>query len=210
MSVRFPAAVLAALLLLPACGGLHSSRPAPLLYRPGVPVLPGGTPLAVDLLVARPTAVPELERAQILTRWAGQRLDYFADARWSGDLPVLVQATVVEALQGSGRMRSVQGDSGRFRATHLLEIEVRRFEADYSAGALPVARVTLAATLGRQGDRRVLDSGAVTSEAPAAANRMTEVVAALDEAFREAVTRLAAREFAVLEADLATVPVAKP
>ena len=206
MSVRFPAAILAAVLLLSACGGLRSHEPAPLLYRPGIPALPGGAPLAVDLLVARPTAAPELGRTQILTRWPGQRLDYFAKARWSGDLPVRVQATMIEALHGGGRLASVQGDGGRFRATHILEIEVRRFEADYSAGGLPVARVTLAANLGLQSDRRVLDSWAIATEVPATANRLTEVIAALDEACREAVTALAARAFVALEVAPAAAP----
>ena len=53
-------------------------------------------------------------------------------------------------LPGLGSLRSVQGEVGRFSATHTLAIEVRRFEADYTGGGPPVAQVELAATLGPQ------------------------------------------------------------
>ncbi len=197
---------LAAALVLAACGGLKSSQPAPVFYRLGAPVLAAGETLPADLLVPRPTAAPGLDSQQIATRWPGLRLDYYADARWGGPLPGMVQAAVIESLQGTRRLRSVQGDLGRFRATHVLDLEVRRLEADYVAGTPPVARVTLAATLGRQSDRRPLATWTIATEAPAAANRLSEVVAALDDAFARAVTELATRSTDAIAADLARQP----
>lgn len=197
------AAVLALALLAAGCvGSLKSADPQPLVYRISAPELPGGDALAADLAVARPESGPGLDVSRIATRWPGHRFDYYAGARWAGDLPVMVQSALVESLQGARRLRSVQGDLGRFRATHLLSVKLQSFEADYSAGGSPVARVVLAATLGRQSDRQVLAAFTVATEQAAAANRLAEVVAALDAAFGRAATEVATRGFDAIAADL--------
>ena len=183
-------------------GGLRNETPAPLIYRIDAPALASGAPLAVDLLVVVAEAAPGLDHAGIAGRWPGQRLDYLSGARWADRLPLLLQSALIESLQDSGRLRSVQGDLGRFHATHVLAVKVQVFEADYTAGAVPTARVVLAATLGRQVDRRVLASFSVATSQPAAANRLTEVVAALDAAFGRAATEVATRSFDAVAADL--------
>jgi ABC-type uncharacterized transport system auxiliary subunit len=195
---------LAAFLCIAGCaGGLKSTEPAPLIYRVGAPELPGGDQLAADLLVAMPDTAPGLDNQQIATRWPGLRLDYYANARWAAAVPAMVQSALIESLQGSQRLRSVQGDLGRFRATHVLTIEVRRLEADYTQGSTPIARVTLAATLGRQSDRRVLATWSVATQEAATANRLTEVIAALSVAFGQAATEIANRSFDAIGQDLA-------
>jgi cholesterol transport system auxiliary component len=131
------------------------------------------------------------------------RLDYIAGARWADGLPVLLQSALVESFQDSGRLRSVQGDMGRFRATHSLVLEVRRFEADYAAGGLPVAQVEFAATLGRLSDREVLASFTVAASESAAENRQSSVVAALDAAFARAAAEVAGKAFEAIAADAA-------
>jgi cholesterol transport system auxiliary component len=132
------------------------------------------------------------------------RLDYIAGARWAESLPALLQSALVESFQDSGRLRSVQGDMGRFRATHSLVIEVRRFEADYAAGGLPVAQVEFAATLGRLSDRQVLASFTAATSESAAENRQSSVVAALNAAFGRAAADMAARALDAIAADLAS------
>jgi len=204
-------AVLAAGLAVAACaGGFKSTEPAPLIYRVTAPELAGGNELAADLLVAVPMTAPGPDNHQIATRWPGLRLDYYANARWAAPVPDMLQSAVIEALQGSRRLRSVQGHFGGFRATHVLTLEVRRLEADYTAGAVPVARVTLAATLGRQSDRQVLASWSVATQEQASANRLTEVVAALDAAFDRAAAELATRTFDAIGEDLARQPQGPP
>lgn len=201
--------ILAACLPIAGCaGGFKSSEPAPKIYRVNAPELASGESLTADLLVALPTTAPGLDNQLIATRWPGLRLDYYADARWAAPVPVMVQAALVESLQGSRRLRSVQGEFGRFRATHVLTLEVRRLEADYTAGTLPVAHVTIAAALGRQADRRVLASWSVSTQQPAAANRLTEVIAALSAAFGRAATEVATRSFDAIGEDLAPDPAA--
>ncbi len=195
--------ILAAIAALAAgCfGGLKNEAPAPLIYRVSAPALAAGAPLAADLVVDVAGTAPGLDGRGIAGRWPGNRLDYLAGARWAEEVPALVQSALVEAFQGTGRLRSVQGSLGPFRATHTLVIEVRRLDADYTGGGLPVATVALAATLGRASDRRVIASFTVAASENASENRQSAVVAALDAAFARAAAELAEKSFAAIAAE---------
>jgi len=198
------AAVLAACMLIGACvGGLKNEVPAPLNYRISAPKLAAGQALAADLLVEVAATAPGLEGTGIAGRWPGSRIDYLAGARWPVRTPQLVESALIEALQDSGRLRSVQGDFSRFRTSHTLTLEVRRFEADYTGGEPPVAQVALAVTVGRQSDRSVLAAFTVAAEERASENRVSAVVAALDAAFGRAATDIASQSLDAIAADLA-------
>lgn len=194
--------VAAAAVLTTACaGGLQSNAPEPRVYRLVAPSLEPGSGLPVDLVVLRPSVHPGLGTERIATLWPGNRLDYFAGARWSSELGPVVQAAAVESLATGGRLRSVQGEPARFGATHVLGLEIRRFEADYTAGAPPLARVVMAATIARQAERRPLGKWTVGAEVPARANTLTEVTAALDRAFGKVMTDLMREAQSALAAD---------
>ena len=196
------AIVAAAAVLAAGCfGGLKKEVEQPLLYRIEAPRLAAGAPLASDLKVVVGPLAPGLDGRDIATRWPGNRIDYVAGARWAEELSALIESALVESLQDSGRVRSVQGDLGRFRATHTLIVEVRRFDADYTGGGLPVARVALAATLGRSSDRRVLATFTIAASEGATENRQSSVVAALNTAFDRAVKDVAGKSFDAIAAD---------
>lgn len=203
--------ILAALAALAAgCfGGLKNEVPSPLIYRVNAPALAAGAPIATDLLVIAEGTAPGLDGTGIAGRWPGNRLDYLAGARWAEDVPALVQSALIEALQGTGRARSVQGDLGRFRATHTLVVDVRRFDADYTGGGVPVAQVALSATLGRTSDRRVLAAFTVSASEAATENRQSTVVAALNAAFARVTGELAEKSFTAIAADLASAQAAQ-
>ena len=115
------AIVAAAAVLAAGCfGGLKKEVEQPLLYRIDAPKLAAGAALAADLKVVVSSLAPGLDEPGIATRWPGQRLDYLAGARWAEELSALLESALVESFQDSGRLRSVQGDLGRFRATHTL------------------------------------------------------------------------------------------
>ena len=195
------AGIAAAAALAAGCfGGMREQAPPPLIYRVDAPSLAAGAALPVDLKVIVSGTAPGLDETGIAGRWPGQRLDYLAGARWADRLPVLVESALIEAFQDSGRLRSVQGDLGRFRASHTLVVEVRRFEADYSAGGAPVTHVSLAVTLGRASDRHVLAAFTASASEPAAENRQSAMVEALGKAFARAASDAAERAFAALSA----------
>jgi cholesterol transport system auxiliary component len=199
--MRIAIIVVAAVLAAGCFGGLKKVVEQPLLYRIEAPRLAAGVPLASDLKVVVGPLAPGLDGRDIATRWPGNRIDYVAGARWAEELSSLIESALVESLQDSGRLRSVQGDLGRFRATHTLVVEVRRFDADYAGGGLPVAHVALSATLGRSSDRRVLATFGIAATESATENRQSSVVAALDTAFDRAVQDVAGRSFDAIAAD---------
>lgn len=203
-SILTPATALAASLLVAGCfGGLKNEQPTPVNYRISAPKLAPGEPLAADVLVAVAASAPGLDGTGIAGRWPGSRIDYLAGARWPVRVPALIESAMIEGLQDSGRLRSVQGDFGRFRTTHSLTLEVRRFEADYTGGEPPVARVALAVTVGRQSDRGVLAAFTVEAEERASENRVSAVVAALDAAFQRAANDVAGKSLDAIARDLA-------
>lgn len=201
--IRTTAAVLCVSFLAACFGGLRNEAAAPVAYRISAPRLVAGQPVAADLLVTVEATAPGLDGTGIAGRWPGSRIDYLAGARWPVRTPTLVESALIEALQDSGRLRSVQGDFGRFRSTHSIALEVRRFEADYTGGTPPVAQVALAVTVGRHSDRRVLAAFSVVAEEQAGENRVSAIVAALDAAFGTAAAEIAAKSLDVISRDLA-------
>ena len=169
-------------------GGLERDAPEPAAYvlTPPRPEVVTTVFLPADVSVLRPRAVPELATERVATRWEGNRIDYYAGARWSGDAALVVQSALVDGLRSTGNLRSVEADPGHLRPTHVLAVELTRLEADYSGGGLPVARVEMTVGLARHPERRTLSSWTVRAEQPAAANTLTAVMAALDGAFQRA------------------------
>jgi cholesterol transport system auxiliary component len=184
-------------------GGLKNEVQAPNIYRLDAPKLEAGATLSADLSIVVERTSPGLDGDRIAGRWPGNRLDYLAGARWAGELTGILQSALVAGFQDSGRLRSVQGDVGRFRATHALVVDVRRFEADYTGGGLPIAQVEFSAAVGRLSDAHVLATFTVSAREAAAENRQTSVVAALETAFAGAAREMAGKALAAIEADAA-------
>ena len=91
-------------------------------------------------------------------------------------------------------------DRGGFGAQYVIAITVRRFEAEYGAdpNAAPTAQVVLECTVGNRNNRTTVASFDVATSAPAADNRLGEVVAALDRAANDAVTQVIERTAGVV------------
>jgi len=195
-----------ALLAAGCVGDLERNVPEPAVYVLTPPQAGPGPAIGADLLVLRPVTLPALRTERIATRWEGNRIDYYAAARWGGELGYLVQSSLVESIRGTGRFRTVEADPGRFRATYMLGLEITRLEADYTAGGVPVARVALTATVARYNDRRPLASWTVTAEQPAEANTLTAVTAAIDRAWGMAAGDVVAGTATAVAADLAGQP----
>lgn len=202
-------AIVASALLASGCvsGAFDSDIPQRGVYvitaQPPTPS--AAAPLAVDLIVARPSARPGLDTDRIAVLNADRRLDYYAGGRWGAEADVVVQDLLVESLRNTGRLRTVQGDVSSFSADYVLQSELNDFQAEYSAGSGdPVVRVTLECTLGRVKDRRSLAVFTATATAPAANNTLGAVVAAFESAYQQAATTAVNETFAALSA--ATAP----
>ena len=178
------------------CADFHSKQAAIQVYtlQPSFSAAAAGTTAATATLqVARPLAAPGLDTDGIALQRDGQRLDYYAASRWAAPLPEIVQSQAIEALRASGRFRSVQPEGAAFAADLVLQLEIRRCQAEYGgADGAPTVQVQLLATLGRRADRSVLATVSAAGTAPASENRMQSVVAAFQAALGTALGELSA------------------
>lgn len=187
--------------LLAGCGNLlQSDSPRPETYRlaPAASSAAAGS-AATDggplpgLTVARPRAPVALDSERIAVVAAGSRFDYYADVRWAEPAPQMLQQNLIAALERSGRFAGVFAAPARVPAELMLDVELRRFEADTTAGGPPVVHVTVQASL--VDARRMGRLASFTSEAaiPAGSNRRAAIIAAFDRASAEVVSEVVAR-----------------
>jgi len=195
-------------LCLPLClagctGSLFQSKAAP----PTVYQLSAGAPLAaaepsaaasapvipVDVAVLKPRVSPGLDTERLAILYPDRRLDYFADARWSGPLAEVVQDLAVQVFHAHGNLRTVTEDTSVFASAYWLEIEVTDFQAEYSSAATaPQAHVHLIARIGKASDRRILGRFEADGLKAAAENRLTAIVDAYARAADAALEQVAA------------------
>jgi cholesterol transport system auxiliary component len=151
-------------------------------------------PIAADLAVLKPRVRAGLDTDRIAVLYPDRRLDYFADARWSGSLDDVVQDLAVQAFRNGARLKNVSTDASAFASGYWLEIEVADFQAEYaSAGAPPTINVRLLARVAGTGDRNILGSFTAAARQTAADNRLTAIVDAYERAVNSALAEIVGR-----------------
>jgi cholesterol transport system auxiliary component len=195
-------------LLLGGCTAnlLRSDAEAPDTFRLGVDttVAPAASatssPAGLAIAVAHPRAAAAIDTDRIAVHSAGNRFDYYLDARWAESAPQMLQQNLVGALAATGQFDGgVMTAPARMPTELLLDVELRRFEVvatgpdAASSGAAPVVHVQVQASLLDQ--RRTARVTSFISEAavPASENRLSAVIAAFDRANAQVVNDIAAR-----------------
>jgi cholesterol transport system auxiliary component len=182
--------ILGVLALTPTgCGGLlPTGGVPPKLYTltPVVDFPPGGARVGWQLLVDVPVSAAALDSERIAITRSATSFDYFADAAWTDRAPLMVQSLFVQSFENSGRISAIARESLALRADYVLRPELRRFEADYSAGATPLGRVELALKLVKLPERAIVGQRRFEATAPAKENQVPAIVDALDAALHQA------------------------
>ena len=155
---------------------------------------------AASLRVAHPIAGPGLGTSQIVLQQPDHRLNVYAASAWAADAPTLLESLAVETLRESGHWRSVEDAESPFPSDYLLQISIRRFDADYSGGAdaSPTVRVTLDCMLGKEDGRNIIATFVASGSAVASANRLGDVVAAFQQATNAAMASLSQQASAAM------------
>jgi ABC-type uncharacterized transport system auxiliary subunit len=147
-----------------------------------------------SLHVGRPIAVPGLGSDHILLVQSDHRMSYYVASRWPGDLPSVVEALAVDTLRASGAWSTVQDSASAFSSDYLLQVVIRRFEADYTvSSAAPEVHVVLDCTVGKRAGREVIDSFVAEGSSTATANRLGDVISAFEDASSKALDQIAVR-----------------
>ena len=193
---------------LTGCSGLFRSNAKPeQIYYLRPPAAPVAAPSAasgaaataapaaatpVSLRIVRPLTDPGLDTTHIMLVQADHRMNFYSGSRWPAPAPELIEALAVQTLRAAGEWASVEGSASPFPADYLLQMHVRRFEADYTQGGeAPSAQVVLDCTLGRRQGREVLATFTVAGSAAAGSNHLSQVVAAFEQATGAALSALA-------------------
>ena len=145
-----------------------------------------------SLRVTHPLTSPGLDSPRIMLVQSDHRMNFFAGSRWPSAASDVVESLLVQTLRASGAWASVEDTASPFPSDYLLQTSVRRFEADYTGGTVaPVVYVVIDCLIGRGEGRDVIANFSVSASAAAADNRLSEVVAAFEQASGTALTSLA-------------------
>ena len=221
-------ALLLACLGLTGCSGLFRSNAKPeQIYYLRPPAASAAAPAAsgaaatvapsaaepMSLRVVRPLADPGLDTTHIMLVQADHRMNFYSGSRWPAPAPELLEALAVQTLRASGEWASVQDSASPFPADYLLQLHVRRFEADYTQGGeAPSVQVVLDCTVGRRQGREVLATFTAAGSAAAGTNHLSQVVAAFEQATGAALNALVQQSVQAvrLDATRATKPEDQP
>ncbi len=202
-SCRLLAGALASLALLAGCSGLlrSSSDPERIYVLHAAPV-GAGQPVAAVLSVPRPVVHPGLDTDRIALVRAGNELDYYAASRYGEPLPKVLAALALQSLGGAdGFATVISNERAGLPGDFELLLTARRFEAEYpSGGVLPRAQVAIECLLVTSAPRKVVGSCDGVATEPAAADRMSEIVLALERATQRALADVRTKAVALARA----------
>jgi phospholipid/cholesterol/gamma-HCH transport system substrate-binding protein len=154
---------------------------APRDFPPGVK-----TPAGL-LAVAEPTAMIVFDTQKFLVRPSAAEDPSFANAKWSDNLPKLMQAKVIQSFENAGLLRSVVRPSEALTADYQLQIDIRSFQLNVAAG--PTADVEFAARLvGNNG--KIIDARLFRASVPAKGADAAAAAEALNTAFGKSAVEL--------------------
>lgn len=179
----------AAALLVAGCtvlGGGKQRDPLT-IFAPQVQVVPDPSWPEVQwqLSVVKPTAARVVDSPRIAVRPVPGELQVYKGVTWSQPSTDLVEATVLRALEDSGRIRSVARSGSGIRADYKLVMDLRRFESDYAGAAVPSATIELNAKLMHVSEQRVVASRTFLEAWPADGTDVALVTAAFDRALEK-------------------------
>ena len=179
--------------VLSACSNIIGPPDSAPLYLldPRNPPAQGGTPIRWQLTVVLPLASDSLDTMRIMLVQPSGQMDYYANANWQDRLPFLVQGSLVEAFEESGRLPAVGRDSEGLKSDYLLVSDIRDFQARYStADAAPVAVVRIVAKVVAARTRTIVLTVDARNETQAAQNSVAGVVAAFNQALSAVQTKI--------------------
>jgi cholesterol transport system auxiliary component len=183
-SFRRRALSLGLLVGLASCASLLIDKPKPLFQLTPKSTYPAGLPhLAGQLLVDLPLAPGGLDTARIALSRSPVSIDYFADGEWTDRATRLVQTALLESFENSRTVTAIDRETIGLGADLVLKSELRHFEAVYdSPNGPPQVWVVLNLRLVKMPERKIIAQQSFEARAPAAANRIGDIVLAFDEA----------------------------
>lgn len=187
--------LLCGMLLLPACAsGLLSPGPAParLALNPAPPAPLPGKSIDKQLVVTTPLCGKDLDNDRIALLF-GRELRYLADNRWTDNLPVLLKAKMIEALEATGSLGAVGNDASGLSADARLLTDLRAFALTYETeNSVPVATFEAGFKLLNPHNGKVAASLSVSEKTAATGKKADELARAMEDVLQRGLHKMAA------------------
>jgi cholesterol transport system auxiliary component len=169
---------------LAACAVLGGSRDPVTIYAPDprIPADPSWPDAAWQLSIGRPEAARIVDSSRIAVRPSPGELQVYKGAAWAKTPSEQLQDTVLRTLEDSQKIAAVARQGSGIAADYKLEMDLRRFEADYAGGAVPAATIEVNAKLLHSIDQDVVATRTFLQAVPAAGTDTAPVAQAFGEA----------------------------
>jgi ABC-type uncharacterized transport system auxiliary subunit len=188
--------ILASSFGIAACSGmLDSDAPAERVYwlEPLIMQQTGVADVALPSLALSVGAAPGLDTDRLLILGPGARLNYYASARWPGDIREVFESLLRTTLESTGRYSRVTAGPASRSTDWVLELEVRElYTLAKASETADMVRIVLSGYVScPESDHAILTQAAIGIED----NQLSKIVDAYQRAFhevsRQLVTRLA-------------------
>ena len=180
------------ILFVSACSGLtRSDKPATKTWwlKPYTATTQAMNNDEVLLVAVSVTVVPGLDTDQILTLSNTAELNQYAGARWADNLPELLASLVSRTLEASGRFEVVSDLTGASSEDCVLQLESKEFFAQLSpSGQTTGARIAIDGRYQCESAESVPIN--VNVSIPVHGDRMSEIVAAFQQALDQAMQKM--------------------
>jgi len=146
----------------------------------GLPPAPEHAP-SWQLIVPEPTTLMGFNTDKILLQPAEGESVPVANAKWADNLPILVQARVIESFERAGYAQSVSRTSDAIAADYQLLLNIRRFQVS-TVSEPAMAEIDFVAKLVDK-DGKIFDATTFQGTAPVSGTGAQAYVSAFDEVF---------------------------
>lgn len=185
------AAVLAAAGALAGCVSVLPQAKPVQLYRFGAAATAAPADANAKGVGLEPLSFPREAMGDGILTVEGSQTFYVAGARWVGSANVLFRQALGYAFEAAAPQVHLRGRGEAGSLAASLDLDVLKFEADYTnPKAPPTVRVTVRARL-RAPDATPIAAQTFDVSEPATANRVSAIVEAYDRATSRALTGLA-------------------
>lgn len=181
------AALALAVATLAGCSLLGGSRDPATIYAPQVQPVPDPSWPALDwqLSISRPEASRIVGTTRIAVRPEPGELQVYKGALWAKAPDEQLQDALLRELEASGKLHAVARQGSGMAADHRIELDLRRFDADYAGNAVPAATIEVGAMLLGNDERGVIASRTFTRAVPASGTDIAQVSQAFGQAVQE-------------------------
>ena len=177
---------LVAAVMLGGCSLVGGSRDPATIYAPTVMPAPDPAWPALDwqLSISRPEASRVVGATRIAVRPVPGELQVYKGALWAKAPDEQLQDALLREFEASGKLKAVARQGSGMASDHRIELDLRRFDADYAGNAVPSATIEVGAMLLGSENRGVIASRAFAQAVPAAGTDPAQVSAAFGQALQ--------------------------